>query len=137
MDWPADTWKGESFMPRILILEDYPPLRRVQAVTLQRAGWSVVSAMSAQETIRAIERNGFDVLLLDMDIATGESWTVLQALHASCDSYPVVALLDPDNRRQPELVALGAKVILYKPVGRETLLMGIDMALQDTDIRIF
>jgi two-component system KDP operon response regulator KdpE len=124
-------------MPRILLLEDYPPLRRVQTVTLQRAGWHVISAVSAQETLRTIERNSFDVLLLDMDIATGESWTVLQALHANYNSHPVVALLDPDNQRQQELVALGAKVILYKPVGRETLLKGIDLALQATDVRVF
>jgi DNA-binding response OmpR family regulator len=124
-------------MPRILILEDYQPLRRVQTVTLQRAGWDVVSAISAQETLRAIERNDFDVLLLDMDIATGESWTVLQVLYASFDSHPVVALLDPGNRRQPELVALGARVILYKPAGREALLRGINMALQDANMYIF
>ena len=124
-------------MPRILILEDYSPLRRVQTVTLQRAGWDVVSAISAQETLRAIERDNFDVLLLDMDIATGESWTVLQVLYASFDRHPVVALLDPGNRQQLELVALGARVILHKPVGRESLLRGIDMALQDADAYIF
>jgi CheY-like chemotaxis protein len=123
-------------MPRILILEDYPPLRRVQAVTLQRAGWHVVSATSAQETLRELEQNGFDVLLVDMDIATGESWRVLQALHASRDHYPIVALFSAVNRRQQELSALGATVILRKPVSRETLLMGVKMALQDVDIRI-
>jgi DNA-binding response OmpR family regulator len=138
-DRPADAWEEEWLMPRILILEYYPPLRRVQAVTLQRAGWDVVSAMSAHEALRAIEQDSFDVFLLDVDIATGESWAVLQALRASCDSHPVVALLDPDtdNWRQQELVALGAKVILHKPVGRESLLRGIDLALQDTDVRIF
>jgi CheY-like chemotaxis protein len=137
MDGAADAWEEELYMPRILILEDYRPLRRVQVVMLQRAGWHVVSAMSAQEALRAIEQNGFDVLLLDMDIATGESWTVLQALYANCDSHPIVALLNPDSRRQQELVALGAKVILHKPVGRESLLMGIDLALQNVDVRIF
>jgi DNA-binding response OmpR family regulator len=124
-------------MPRILILEDYSPLRRVQTVTLQRAGWDVVSAISAQETLRAIERNDFDVLLLDMDIATGEGWAVLHVLYTSFDSHPVVALLDSGNRRQLELVVLGVRVILHKPVGRETLLRGINMALQDADVYIF
>lgn len=123
-------------MPRILILEDYPPLRRVQATTLQRAGWDVVSVTSAQETLRAIEQSDFDVLLVDMDIATGESWAVLRVLHSRRGRYPTVALLSSGNRRQQELAALGAKVVLYKPVDKETLLMGVKMALQDADIRI-
>jgi two-component system KDP operon response regulator KdpE len=123
-------------MPRILILEDYPPLRRVQAATLRRAGWDVVSATSAQESLRAIGHNGFDVLLVDMDIVTGESWRVLQALHASRNHYPIVALLSSAKWRQQELNALGARVILRKPVGRETLLSGVKMALQDANIRI-
>lgn len=121
---------GEPFMPRVLIWEDYPPLRRAQAIALKRAGWQVVSAASAREVLRALGQHGVDVLLIDMEMANGESWRVVQVLHTGHHRWPVVALLSPASRRYQELEALGVEVILRKPITRETLLTGVKMAIQ-------
>jgi DNA-binding NarL/FixJ family response regulator len=67
-----------------------------------------------------------------MEIAERESWNVLQALAATHQSLPIVALLYPDSEDQKELAAFGVRVILPKPVGRETLLSGIRLALRDS-----
>src|SRR5262245_58388969 len=57
---------------RILILEDYAPLCRVLAVTLQRAGCEVALARSAFEALQVLEQHTYDTLLVDMDMANGE-----------------------------------------------------------------
>ena len=121
-------------MPRILLLEDYPPLRRAQAVTLQRAGWQVVSATSAEEALRRMAHDDFDVLLVDMDMVAGESWTVLQAMHADQDGPAVVVMFSSGSQRQRAVEALGVKVSLRKPVNRESLLRGVTEALAETDM---
>jgi DNA-binding response OmpR family regulator len=114
----------------ILVLEDYAPLRRIQTVTLQRAGWRVVQAQSAREALQQLQRQHFDVVLLDMDVATGESWRVLRRLQAEQQQVPVVALLSPGTQRALELQAGSPCVVLAKPVGRQALLAGLDKALQ-------
>jgi DNA-binding NtrC family response regulator len=116
-------------MQCILVLEDYAPLRRVQAATLQRAGWRVVQAKSAREALQQLRRQHFDVVLLDMDVATGESWRVLQSLQTAHQRVPVVALLSSGSQRTAELQATSSCVVLAKPVGRQALLAGVDQAL--------
>src|SRR5262249_53776299 len=78
---------------RILILEDYAPLCRVLAATLQRAGCEVVLVRSACETLRVLEQHAYDTLLVDMDMANGESWRALRALDSVPHAMPIVVLL--------------------------------------------
>jgi DNA-binding response OmpR family regulator len=117
---------------RVLILEDYAPLYRVLAVTLQRAGWEVALVHSACEALQILEQQAYDTLLVDMDMANGESWRALRALDLAHHSMPIVALLSPGNAERQELEALGVDAILCKPVGKEALLRGIRMTLRNT-----
>ena len=117
---------------RVLILEDYAPLRRVLAVTLQRAGCQVMLARSAGEALQVLGRHACDTLLVDMDMADGESWGVLRALDSARHPIPVVVLLSPEHGAWPELESCGVRAILLKPVGKEALLNGIRMTWRDT-----
>lgn len=117
-------------MPCVLLLEDYAPLRRVQTATLQRAGWQVLQARSAREAQRNLQRQNVDVVMLDMDIATGESWRILRTLRANRDRPPIVALFAPGSHRYAELQEDGLCIILPKPVGRLELLAGVEKALR-------
>ena len=117
-------------MPQVLIFADYPPLRRVLAAILRRAGCQVALALSAHEALHALEQRGYDVLLLDMDASPRESQRILQGLHTVRASVPIVALQSPVSRRQQGIKSSEAGIILPKPVGREALLTGIELALQ-------
>ena len=117
---------------RILILEDYAPLRRVLAVTLQRAGCQVTLARSACEALRVLEQHAYDTLLVDMDMANGESWKVLRALDTVRHPIPIVVLLSPEHGAWHELESCGVRAILLKPVGKEALLSGIRMTWRET-----
>jgi DNA-binding response OmpR family regulator len=116
----------------ILVLEGYPPLRRVLAVTLQRAGCQVKLARSAGEVRQALDQYAWDALLVDMDNVSGESWNVLRGLYTVPHSIPIVALRSPGNDKRTGLETLGVHIILLKPVGRDALLRGITLALKAT-----
>jgi CheY-like chemotaxis protein len=117
---------------RICILEDYPPLSRVLAVTLQRVGCQVTPAQPACEVLQAVDTCAYDALLVDMDRATEESWRALQRLSNPSHPLPIVVLLSPGHGEWPELDAYGVHVVLLKPVSRDALLRGIMLAIQET-----
>jgi DNA-binding NtrC family response regulator len=114
----------------VLIFVDYPPLRRVLAAILQRAGCQVVLALSAHEALHILGQRGYDVLLVDMDVALRESQHILQGLRTVQAPVPVVALQSPGSRWQQGIEHLKADIVLQKPVSREALLAAIERALQ-------
>jgi DNA-binding response OmpR family regulator len=117
-------------MTHILLFVGYRPLRHALNITLRRTGWQVDMAQTEQETLQALEQQPYDVFVVDMDMSTGDSRRVLQALRTLPNPPPVVALMNPESPLIPEAITLGACVILYKTVGRQALLNGIQTALQ-------
>jgi DNA-binding response OmpR family regulator len=117
---------------RILILENYPPTRHALAMTLQRAGWEVALAQTDHEALLALEQGTYDVLLLEADGPTGDGWRVLSTLHGGQNPIPVVVLVGQANVHQKRARALGANVVLPKPIGREALLAGVREALENS-----
>jgi DNA-binding response OmpR family regulator len=114
---------------QVLIFVEYPPLRRVLAAILRRAGCQVVLALSAHNALHALEKRDCNVLLLDMDGAPRESQHILQELRTVRAPVPIVALYSPGSRRQG-IEYFEAGITLPKPVSREVLLRGIELALQ-------
>jgi two-component system OmpR family response regulator/two-component system response regulator TctD len=123
-------------VPQVLIFVDYPPLRRVLAAILRRAGCQVALALSAHEALHALEQRGYDVLLLDMDVAPRESQYILQGLRTIRSPVPIVALQSPGGRRQQGVEYFEVGILLPKPVSREAVLTGIELALQKAIRRI-
>ena len=117
-------------MGRILILENYSPTRHALALTLQRAGWDVDLAQTDQEALLALEQAVYDVLLVEADGPTGDGWRVLTTLHGGQNAIPVVVLVGQEDLRQHRAWALGANVVLSKPIGREALLAGVQEAIE-------
>ena len=115
-------------MPRILILESYEPTRQALAMILERAGWEVTLSQTEQETSAALRSGGYDVLLVDLEMQTGDGWRVLQRA-APERSTPVIAVLSQGSLRSQQAQELGARTILYKPLRRKRLLDSAAAAL--------
>lgn len=115
---------------RILILENYSPIRQALAMTFQRAGWEVDLVQTDHEALSALSREVYDVLLLEADGPTGDGWRVLASLSEDQKAIPLVVLVRQEDARQQRAWSLGASVVLAKPVGREALLAGVRDALE-------
>jgi DNA-binding response OmpR family regulator len=120
----------EIGMPHILVYAPYPAMRQALALALRQAGWQVAQAQTDREALKALEQTTYNALVLDLDSPPGDSWSILQALQGSHETIPVVALFGPESDRVLEAQALGAHVILPKPVSKQALMTGVNAALQ-------
>lgn len=112
-------------MVQILLLEDYPPLRHILILTLQRAGYQVLLAPSVPAVQQAWHEHLGDVLLVDVDGVPRGDWAALQALILAYPAYPMVALISPEHADQYAFAPHGSYRVLYKPVRRAALLREI------------
>ena len=68
-------------MPRVLVIEDYPPLAKVLAIALRRAGFEAVRVGSLT---RARHVEGiFDAAIADIDLPDGSGVEVVRDLRSS------------------------------------------------------
>ena len=118
-------------MPHMLILESYPPTGQAFEVILKREGWDVTLSQTDQETLEALHHHRYDVLLVDLDMATGDGWRLLQTLHLMHHSAPIIAMLGQESAQQQRAYALGACIVLPKPIDRKRLLTSATAALEN------
>jgi two-component system OmpR family response regulator len=114
---------------RILIMESYSPTCHALAMTLRREGWEVDLTETDHEALKALEQEMYNVILLDVDVPTGDGWRVLLALQAAHNTIPVVVLIGTEGSSGRQARVLGACSVLSKPVGREVLLSSVMQAL--------
>jgi DNA-binding response OmpR family regulator len=114
---------------RILIMESYSPTCHALAMTLRREGWEVGLTETDHEALKALEQEVYNVILLDVDVPTGDGWRVLSALQAAHNTIPVVVLIGTEGSSGQQARGLGACSVLSKPVGREVLLSSVMQAL--------
>ena len=121
-------------MPRVLLIEDETPLRRIITLNLVRHGYTVAeadSAASAEEellTAQALEAP-FDVILLDVNLPDQTGWDVLRYIALAGLRRPrviVVSALRPPTARIEEFHPEGA---LVKPFPIDALLRLLERIL--------
>ena len=118
-------------MPRALILESYAPTRQAMASILQREGWDVTLSQTSQEALGCLLKQAYDILLVDLEMSTGDGWRVLEQLVSDATSMPILAMIDRDSHVFQTQVDLSASVILlHKPLRRDCLLASAATALQ-------
>jgi DNA-binding response OmpR family regulator len=111
-------------LPHVLIAEDNPLVCDAMRVLFSETGHRVDTAGHVAEILDIVESDPVDLLLLDLGLADGDGFDVLDELR-SRDVWPrvVVALT---GRDEPEIVArclaAGCRAVLLKPVPARELL---------------
>ncbi|MBW2063567.1 MAG: sigma-54-dependent Fis family transcriptional regulator [Deltaproteobacteria bacterium] len=77
---------------RILIVEDEDPLRRLFHKRLSRKGSSVDSFASAEEALPAIERNPYDVALVDIKLPGMDGIDLLKKIKREDETVQVIVI---------------------------------------------
>ncbi len=121
-------------MPRVLLIEDETPLRRIITLNLVRHGYTVAeadSAASAEEELLAAQALDmpFDVILLDVNLPDQTGWEVLRHAALAGVRRPrviVVSALRPPAARIEEFRPEGA---LVKPFPIDALLRLLERTL--------
>lgn len=101
---------------RILIVEDERPLSHALELKLQHEGFSVIVATNGQECLDLVDKEKFDVLLLDLIMPVMDGFQVLEALKTKTNSPSAVFVLSNLSQHEDEarVLALGAKKFFIK-----------------------
>jgi DNA-binding response OmpR family regulator len=96
---------------RILIAEDETSIGRALALKLEGSGYEAVVTKDGEEAVAALEKEKFDMLLLDLIMPKKDGFGVLESMKAKGDKTPVIVLTnlsqEEDQRRVKGLGAIG------------------------------
>jgi len=108
---------------KILVVEDYEPLRRSLVRGLREAGYAVDSAVDGEDGLNCAESATYDVVVLDLMLPKVDGFTVLKSLRSRETTSRVLVLTAKgavDDRVRG--LDLGADDYLIKPFAFEELL---------------
>lgn len=118
-------------MIRILLVDDDPRYRAIIERLLLRFGhFAVTSASTEMQARKALERENFDLVLLDLYIDGRKSWETLQRA-AAHPGKPVPILFSGEDTpgNADRAASLGAYAFLAKPFDFARLIATVDSAL--------
>ena len=108
---------------KILLAEDTRDLNRVLTVALEHAGFDVDSAFDGEEALAFLEKNGYDLLILDIMMPKKNGIEVLREVR-SYDNMTPVLLLTAKAEVDDRVAGLdaGADDYLPKPFAMKELM---------------
>jgi DNA-binding NtrC family response regulator len=129
--------ENETHRPgRILIIEDDVQLRGLLTELLEGESYETSSVESGEEGLRALQREVFDVVLLDINLPGMHGINVLTAApNTQTDAEFIVMTAFAEVETAVQAMKLGAFDYLRKPLEPDELLLIIDRALAQTHLR--
>ena len=77
---------------RILVVDDEPQIREMLSAYFSSHGYDAVSAGDSKETLRAVEKENVDVVVLDIGLADEDGLKLLEQLKAAHPKLRVIML---------------------------------------------
>lgn len=115
---------------KILVVDDDETVRRSYSRSLSGAFCSVEAAWNGDEALRAMEKQRFDVVLLDLRMPGTDGISVLRTIKQRWPESEVVVITGyPTIETAKEAVRLGAYDYLAKPVGPADVIHATDRAM--------
>ena len=109
---------------RILVVDDTPANLKLVRVVLSSAGYLVRGCRDARETLRAVEEEPFDLVLMDLRLPGVDGFELTRRLRQDprFQHVPILALT-AYAMRADKLAALeaGCDTVLTKPIDTRTL----------------
>jgi two-component system response regulator QseB len=109
----------------ILFIEDDPMNRRVVRDMLDVAGASMAEAAHAEEGLRRIEAEDFDVVLVDLRMPGMDGIEAIERIRARDDAKAelpiIVVTADTAIDLRERCLTAGADEVLFKPVAMDAL----------------
>ncbi|HXG38053.1 MAG TPA: response regulator [Bacteroidota bacterium] len=115
---------------RILVVDDEDALRTVLSSELEGEGYIVQMAGDGDEAIKILEKNTFDLILLDIKMPTVDGFEVLKFVKQHSPTTKVIMLTGfADLKNAIESKKLGAEDFVSKPYDLVDLLTTVERVL--------
>ncbi len=119
---------ADASVPRVLIADDQPDVREALRLLIKGEGWRMEAAVSPSAVLETVERQEFDVVLMDMNYARDttsgqEGLDLLSRIYTLDDTLPVVVMTAwASVELAVEAVRMGARDFVQKPWENQRLL---------------
>jgi two-component system, NtrC family, response regulator HydG len=126
----------QSARGHVLIVEDEEIVRQLLTGLLREEGYAVDAVATGEEGLKALDRELYDLVLLDLNLPGMHGMNVLSAapaLQTDAEFIVMTAFGSVDNA--VEAMRLGAFDYVNKPFRTEELLLTLERALQQTALR--
>ena len=123
--------------PRILVVDDEEPIRRILCRLLNRNGYLCDAAADADDALRALKENDYELVLTDMDMPGSSG---LDLIMRTLADYPdtatvMVTGMDDTNLANTSL-EIGAYGYIIKPFEPNEILINVSNALRRRGLEI-
>lgn len=116
---------------KILIVDDFAPVRMTYAEALRGAGYEVIEAGDGQEALDRAAQINPSLIMLDVDMPVLDGWKTLEKLQESGRRQPVIMLTGAKEiSERVRGLGLGADDYLCKPCDVRELLARVHAVLR-------
>lgn len=104
-------------MPRVLVAEDDAAIRRLLGMTLRRRRMDVQLVEDGRQALEALQRDRFDVIVMDLMMPNLNGWEVVKWLGTHRDRKPasVIVVSAADREALRDLDPTVVNAIIFKP----------------------
>jgi two-component system KDP operon response regulator KdpE len=116
--------------PRILVVDDEPPIRRLLRMGLTSQGYEVLDAPNGKTALELLARKP-DLVILDLGLPDVDGLELLRTLRLRQEGLPIVVLSSRgDEAGKVAALDLGADDYVTKPFGMDELFARMRAALR-------
>jgi two-component system KDP operon response regulator KdpE len=118
--------KAQPPLPRILVVDDEPAMRRFLRLGLSPDGYVVSEADRGMGALEAVRRREADLIVLDLGLPDFDGLEVIKRIRYAQSDVPIIVLSNRgDEAAKVAALDLGADDYVTKPFGIEELLARI------------
>ena len=119
-------------MAKILIVEDNMEIHEMEKLLLTKSGYKTVSAFSGTEALLQVQREAFDLVILDLMLPGLSGGEVLRSIREE-SNVPFLCVTAVDSvESKVELMKMGADDYLVKPFNYDEFLVRVEAILRRT-----
>jgi two-component system KDP operon response regulator KdpE len=109
-------------MPRILVIDDEPQIRKFMRISLTANGYEVIEAENAAQGIEAARTRQPDMVILDLGLPDLDGQEVISAVREGSDVPIIVLSVRAQEMDKVEALDRGANDYVVKPFGVSELM---------------
>jgi len=117
-------------VPKILVVDDEPPIRKLLRLGLSVHGYQILEATNGKTALDMMSQQP-DLIILDLGLPDVEGLDLLRTMRARDERVPIVVLSSRgDETSKVQALDLGADDYVTKPFGTEELLARMRAAMR-------
>lgn len=122
-------------MNRILVVEDDPQLQLLYRSVLERAGFSVITALNGEDALKKLEATHIELIITDVMMPEMDGYDLVGSLRNARFDMPVLMITaKADFEDKKRGFKLGADDYMTKPIDVNEMILRVEALLRRSKI---